>query len=207
MEAQDADKFMVGRGLQVEIVAGGRGVLASAYYQRSAFTDDALTITKVVMDEILSKDQEESVTNAVRLLQLTGAGMCGTREMKLVDESVQLLAKSRDAGSICVSGDGIYKTQNQSSAAVVINLRAKVVRFDVFDFFEDLETYKREIFHPLNDRVEQMEKALANGIAILPVKPDQIFFDCFNEFVEMYSAHKNGLFQSKCDSTIYLPII
>lgn len=207
MEAQDVDSFMVGQGLQVEIGAGGKGVLASAYFQRSAFTDDALTITKIIMDEVLSKDQTPSVTNAVRLLQLTGAGMYGKREMKLVDESVQILAKNRDAGLICVSGEGMYKTRNQSSAIVTIELRARIVQFGVFDLFEDLDTYKREIFHPLNDRVEQMKRALANGITDLPLHPCLIFFDRFNEFAEMYNTHKNGLFQCAPSSTIFLPII
>lgn len=109
------------------------GVLANAYYHWSGYTSSAMLLT----NEIISSDliDDTSISNkvkAVKLLELTGAGL--TKEEFNDDFPSHLYkeAKDRTSGLIAISKEGIEETQSWEEARVTIDLDTQQIYFNIY---------------------------------------------------------------------------
>ena len=109
------------------------GVLANAYYHWSGYTGSAMLLT----NEIISSDliNDTSISNkvkAVKLLELTGAGL--TREEFNDDFPSHLYKESKDrtSGLIAISKEGIEETQSWEEARVTIDLDTQQIYLDIY---------------------------------------------------------------------------
>lgn len=109
------------------------GVLANAYYHWSGYTSSAMLLTnKIISSDLINDTSISNKVKAVKLLELTGAGL--TRDEFNDDFPSHLYkeSKSRNEGLIAISKEGIEETQNWEEARVTINLDTQQIHFDIY---------------------------------------------------------------------------
>ena len=109
------------------------GVLANAYYHWSGYTSSAMLLT----NEIISSDliDDTSISNkvkAVKLLELTGAGLTSDEFNDDFPSHLYKESKGRNYGLIAISKEGIEETQYWEEARVTINLDTNKINFRVY---------------------------------------------------------------------------
>ena len=109
------------------------GVLANAYYHWSGYTSSAMFLT----NEIISSDliDDTSISNkvkAVKLLELTGAGLTRDEFNDDFPSHLYKASKDRTNGLIAISKEGIEETQSWEEARVTINLDTQQIHFDIY---------------------------------------------------------------------------
>ena len=105
----------MGQRLNIEIKKDSK-VLANAYYHWSAYTSSALQMLGDILSGIDEVESSSDIEQAVRLLELTGAGVTG-RERDLIQKSslnnvinfaIQP-AVDRNEGLLAVTEEGIQE--------------------------------------------------------------------------------------------------
>ena len=159
------------------------GVLANAYYQWSGYTGSAMLLT----NEIISSDliDDTSISNkvkAVKLLELTGAGL--TREEFNDDFPSHLYKESKDrtSGLIAISKEGIEETQSWEEARVTIDLDTQQIYFNIYGYV-NIDDYDPE------DRVKIPEQSYNSELDYEDVSFEK-FPELFKEFDLNYSKGK-----------------
>lgn len=109
------------------------GVLANAYYHWSGYTSSAMYLT----NEIISSDliDDTSISNkvkAVKLLELTGAGLTIDEFNDDFPSHLYKESKDRNDGLIAISKEGIEQTQSWEEARVTINLDTQQIHLDIY---------------------------------------------------------------------------
>jgi hypothetical protein len=139
----------MGQRLNIEITKNGK-VLANAYYHWSGFTNSAIELTTQILsrfEEVKKKVAKQKSSNkdlllAIRLLELTGAGIDfkdkeSDRVLTIGNEFKTMI--DRNEGIIGVTRKQIEETRNWEEARVEIDIATKIVWFGVFHSFEDNE--------------------------------------------------------------------
>ena len=109
------------------------GVLANAYYHWSGYTSSAMLLTnKIISSDLIDDTSISNKVKAVKLLELTGAGL--TRDEFNDDFPSHLYKESKDRneGLIAISKEGIEETQSWEEARVTINLDTNKINFRVY---------------------------------------------------------------------------
>lgn len=109
------------------------GVLANAYYHWSGYTSSAMLLTnKIISSDLIDDTSISNKIKAVKLLELTGAGL--TRDEFNDDFPSHLYkeSKGRNEGLIAISKEGIEETQSWEEARVTINLDTNKINFRVY---------------------------------------------------------------------------
>lgn len=109
------------------------GVLANAYYHWSGYTSSAMVLT----NEIISSDliDDTSISNkvkAVKLLELTGAGLIRNEFNDDFPSHLYKEAKTRTDGLIAISKEGIEENQSWEEARVTIDLDTQQIYFNIY---------------------------------------------------------------------------
>ena len=109
------------------------GVLANAYYHWSGYTSSAMLLTnKIISSDLIDDTSISNKVKAVKLLELTGAGL--TRDEFNDDFPSHLYKESKDRseGLIAISKEGIEETQSWEEARVTIDLDTNEINFRVY---------------------------------------------------------------------------
>ena len=109
------------------------GVLANAYYHWSGYTSSAMLLTnQIISSDLIDDTSISNKVKAVKLLELTGAGL--TKEEFNDDFPSHLYKESKDrtSGLIAISKEGIEETQSWEEARVTIDLDAQQIYFNVY---------------------------------------------------------------------------
>ena len=109
------------------------GVLANAYYHWSGYTSSAMLLTnQIISSDLIDDTSISNKVKAVKLLELTGAGL--TKEEFNDDFPSHLYKESKDRtnGLIAISKEGIEETQSWEEARVTIDLDAQQIYFNVY---------------------------------------------------------------------------
>ena len=125
----------MGQRLNIEIHSEGE-VLANAYYHWSAYTSSALELAMTIVSQVDNLvDETDPVIKAVRLLEMTGAGVTGNDDLKVVTDRAPnktfARATSRNEGLIATTEAGIDETRQWAEGEVIIDIGARNVRFFV----------------------------------------------------------------------------
>lgn len=136
----------MGQRLNIEIKSKNK-VIANCYYHWSAFSEEALRLTKQIIDNFDAINDDNEILRAVRLLGITGAGV--TRESisymyknipnfdltvtdgKPVGNYLIPLASSRDNGLIEIDEKKMEEVRNWEAGRITINIDNKTFDFDV----------------------------------------------------------------------------
>ena len=105
-------------------------VLANAYYHWSGYTSSAYELVKMIADSEYWNDNctiMDPVEKAIRLLEVTGAGLTKDEFTDMYPESKYNKSTTRSNGLIAISEEGIQETQYWEEARVTINLTTKMV--------------------------------------------------------------------------------
>ena len=105
-------------------------VLANAYYHWSGYTSSAYELVKMIADSVYWNDNctiMDPVEKAIRILEVTGAGLTKDEFTDVYPESKYKLSTNRNDGLIAISEKGIEETQNWEEARVTINLSTKMI--------------------------------------------------------------------------------
>lgn len=195
----------MGQRLNVEIVFNGE-TKANSYYHWSGYTSSALEITNAILeslDDIMSNiEQEYDVVKAIRLLEVTGAGLTDSeKDYVLNNMEVQnnefSECKDRNSGLIAVSEKGVGETRLWEEARVTIDMTNECVVFSalsILDFDEYNEIYSDED----NEDVKELEKvSFSYDTSCIPFKD---FYDFKNDLDEL---HDRGIYSFIMNDEVY----
>lgn len=169
----------MGQRLNIEIRKDDK-VLANSYYHWSGYTSSSLKLVSLILGELESIKYENDTLRAIKLLEVTGAGLTAS-ELGELDKNIKnndfKQATSRNDGLIAVSDDGISETQSWEEARVEIHLDIETLKLKLYwevdekdydeedkpkyyeaalDYtevsFRDFNTLKGEILKNINDK-------------------------------------------------------
>jgi hypothetical protein len=124
----------MGERLNIEIKENNK-VLANAYYHWSGYTSSSLELTQIVLDNIDKINYDNRIVNAIKLLEITGAGLTkedknyGNKFIKNFDSYSFKDAIDRNDGLLAISPKGIEETEQWEEHRVEINLDTKSIYF------------------------------------------------------------------------------
>lgn len=194
----------MGQRLNIEIKENNE-VLANAYYHWSAYTSSSLELTKIILDNISKINYKNKIVNAVKLLELTGAGLT-ENEMSFAKKYIEEFesynfktAIDRNEGLIAISPHEICYTERCEEHRVEINLDANTVNFDV------LWRWKKDEYIEDYDNFDEDPKY--NSLPIIHnIDFKNISFDKFNEVKEFVDGlYKDDVYRYKIfeDGDVY----
>ena len=109
------------------------GVLANAYYHWSGYTSSAMLLTdKIISSDLIDDTSISNKVKAVKLLELTGAGLTRDEFNDDFPSHLYKASKSRTDGLIAISKEGIEETQRWEEVRVSINLDTQQIHFDIY---------------------------------------------------------------------------
>lgn len=133
----------MGQRLNIEIRKDNK-VLANAYYHWSGYTSSALILTDEILKNIDNVNFDNDVVRAVKLLEVTGAGLTSSEIDNLGEDMKNINFKKaidRNEGLIAVSPKGIDDTQYYEEARVEIHLDTPNIILELYwDIDEDYYT-------------------------------------------------------------------
>lgn len=200
----------MGQRLNLEITDGDN-VLASAYYHWSGYTSSSLNLTNIIMTaikeesnntnekdnniknmndkiEAITKELNDDVLKACKLLRLTGAALTEDQIEyinKNCDDSYKELYKDddivdRNNGLIAITEKEMANTRIWEEARVTIDITNKVINFN--------SIYVEPMAHYLEDYSVNI-----NDLPTTDIDYSNISFDDFEKFSnELYELLKNA---------------
>lgn len=159
------------------------GVLANAYYHWSGYTSSSMLLTnKIISSDLIDDTSISNKVKAVKLLELTGAGL--TRDEFNDDFPRHLYKESKDrsSGLIAISKEGIEETQSWEEARVTINLDTQQIHLDIY-WDVDADDYDPE------DVIKQDEGTYDSELNYEDVSFEK-FPELYKEFELNYSKDK-----------------
>ena len=115
-------------------------VLANAYYHWSGYTSSAYELVKLIVDSgIYCIYIQDPVEKAIRILEVTGAGLTKDEFTDAYPESMYKLSANRNDGLIAISEAGMLETQNWEEARVTINLSTKMIDMGGVYFLDEVD--------------------------------------------------------------------
>lgn len=140
----------MGQRLNIEIKNKGQ-TIANCYYHWSAFTKEALELTKKIIENFDLFDDDNEILKAVKLLSTTGAGLTeesinymysnitGFDLNVYIKERCLRKATSRNDGLINLTIDKMKETRVLEEGRVTIDIENKTFNFYVFYYINDIK--------------------------------------------------------------------
>lgn len=168
----------MGQRLNIEIRKEDK-VLANAYYHWSGYTSSALVLTDEILKNIDNVNFDNEVVRAVKLLEVTGAGLTSSG-IEILNEDMKNIdfekATSRNEGLITISEKGIKETQFWQEARVEIHLDVQNIILDLYwdidegyfinedlpNFYEATIDYKKVSFEKFNSVKNEILENIKN---------------------------------------------
>lgn len=169
----------MGQRLNIQIEANDTDtdetkVLANCYYHWSGYTSSAMELVKEIVDSgIYNLDILDPVEKAIRMLEVTGAGLTKDEFTEAYPENKYKLSTDRDIGLITISEAGILETQNWEEARVTINLSTGMVDMGGVYYLDEVDEEDED--ETLDD-IPELEYDLHTSISD--------FTKVYNEFQE-----------------------
>lgn len=178
----------MGQRLNVEI--HGCGVLlANAYYHWSAYSGEALKITKEILDllddDSFVRQYPDNRELAIRLLEKTGAGANeGEQEAIQNDPALSKYTvqdcKNRNEGLLSITREGMAETRSWEEGRVEIDIVSGTFRFQVYCYMSKKQYLEYEDENSYNE---------------LPIFEEDMCdswdFDEFDKVLEIYNKSKS----------------
>ena len=172
----------MGERLNIEIKKGDK-LLANSYYHWSGYTSSSLELTEMILQNIDKIQCENEVINAVKLLEITGAGLTD-REIEWAKENIHNFSNykikeclGRNEGLIGISENEMAQTERWEEERVEIDILNRKVKFDAI-WIITREEYKA-------DYEDDSEEELYDDIPIYDIDFYNISFDDFPEFKKL----------------------
>ena len=174
----------MGQRLEILIMKDGKE-LANAYYHWSAYTGSSFELARDIVLAIKNRKvrQKDELKKAIRLLEVTGAGVTQSEKeyLKVGSRFKNFRFKpcsGRNDGLIAVSADGMKETRDWQEGQVFIDIGKQKVSFDVWSCFNGKE--ELEEYYP-DEKIEpkRVEKPLESWIP-------------YDEFLDMADEYRSG---------------
>lgn len=156
-------------------------VLANAYYHWSGYTSSAYELVKLIADSgTYSLDILDPIEKAIRMLEVTGAGLTKDEFTETYPESKYKLSENRSDGLIAISEEGMLETQNWEEARVTINISTNMIDMGGVYYLDEVDEEDED-----EDvaNIPELEYDLHTSI--------YEFVDVYNEFQEKVESKGN----------------
>lgn len=162
----------MGQRLNIEIKKDNK-VLANAYYHWSGYTRSALGLAKKILDsKFLNMSSISDKVKAVRMLEVTGAGLTVDEFNEEFTTSKYKQSLDRNDGLIAIPENGISETQKWEEARVEIHIDTKMLKLKLYwDLDEDdidkdtiIEKVETNYFNVSFDDFEKVNSEIYNLI-------------------------------------------
>ena len=158
-------------------------VLANAYYHWAGYTSSAYELVKMIADSEYWNDNctiMDPVEKAIRILEVTGAGLTKDEFTEAYPESKYKLSTNRNDGLIAISEAGMLRTQNWEETRVTINLTTKMVDMGGVYYLDEVDEEDEE---ETTEDIPELEYDLHTSISE--------FTKVYNEFHEKIKSKNN----------------
>ena len=144
----------MGQRLNIEIVDRETS-LANCYYHWSAYTCDALRLTKEIVDAYYDSEAIAGLKMAIDLLEATGGGVDVFEKGRIREQAGKFGhlkfkdCSDRNKGLLSVTEIGKEETRNWEEGRVTIDLSTETFSFEVlsYDTIEDYTEFRDEDFN------------------------------------------------------------
>ena len=174
----------MGQRLEILIMKDGKE-LANAYYHWSAYTSSSFELAKEIVMAIKNRKvrQKDELKKAIRLLEITGAGVTQDEKNYLkVGERFKnfkfMPCDGRNEGLIAVSPEGMKETRDWQEGQVFIDIGKRKVSFDVWSCFNGEEELK-EFCEDEKIEPKRLDKPLESWIS-------------YDDFLDMADGYRSG---------------
>lgn len=183
----------MGQRLEILIMKDGKE-LANAYYHWSAYTSSSFELAKEIVMAIKNRKvrQKDELKKAIRLLEITGAGVTPNEKDYLkVSERFKnfkfMPCNGRNEGLVAVSPDGIKETRDWQEGQVFIDIGKRKVSFDVWSYYNEDEL--KEYYPDEKITPKQIDKPLESWMS-------------YDDFLDMADEYHSGRWY-QCDGVYY----
>lgn len=158
----------MGQRLNIELQAEGI-VLANAYYHWSGYTSSALNLTLQILNNMHIIDMyEDSVVAAIKLLEVTGAGLSEEEYLLLkVEDNPEdkfKLCTSRNNGIISTTEKGMETTRQWEEAKVTIDLGEELIVFDAIYITDPSVSNEEEMISSFGEDYKNLPELDVNDL-------------------------------------------
>ena len=161
----------MGQRLNLEIVQGD-AVLANAYYHWSGYTSSAFDLVKQIVDSgVYYSNIADPVEKAIRMLEVTGAGLTEDEFTEMYSPDKFATATSRNTGLIAISKTGIEETRRWEEANITIDISTGSI--DTGGVFYLIDEYEEQ-----EEQEESVE--LANSLVVDITKFQELYEEITN---------------------------
>lgn len=174
----------MGQRLEILIMKNGKE-LANAYYHWSAYTSSSFELAKEIVMAIKARRvrQKDEIKKAIRLLEITGAGVTQNEKDYLkvggrFKNFKFMPCNGRNEGLIAVSPEGMKETRDWQEGQVFIDIGKRKVSFDVWSCFNGEEELKE---YCEDEKIEP--KRLGNSLES---------WVSYDDFLDMADEYRDG---------------
>ena len=141
----------MGQRLNIQIEANDTDtnktkVLANCYYHWSAYTSSAMElVNEIVNSGIYKLDILDPVEKAIRLLEVTGAGLAEDELTDTYNTPKYKVSTSRNDGLIAISEEGTNSVSEWEESRVTINLTTGSINMSDM-FYDETDEFSSEVY-------------------------------------------------------------
>ena len=141
----------MGQRLNIQIEANNpttdkTEVLANCYYHWSGYTSSAMELVKEIVDSgIYNLDILDPVEKAIRLLEVTGAGLAEDELTDTYNTPKYKVSTSRNDGLIAISEEGTNSVSEWEESRVTINLTTGSINMSDM-FYDETDEFSSEVY-------------------------------------------------------------
>ena len=118
-------------------------VLANCYYHWSGYTSSAMELVKKIVDSgIYNLDILDPVEKAIRLLEVTGAGLAEDELTDTYNTPKYKVTTNRNGGLIAISEEGTNRVAEWEESRVTINLTTGSINMSDM-FYDETDVFSR----------------------------------------------------------------
>ena len=184
----------MGQRLNMEIRKNDE-VLANAYYHWSGYTSSSLELTSEILKNIDNVNFDNDVVKAVKLLEITGAGLTSS-ELEILSENMKDInfkkSIDRNEGLIAISQEGIADTQYWEEARVEIHLDTQKIKLDLYWDIDEEDFVDEDLTNLYETTIDYKEVSFENFNNL----KDEILENIKNEnYYFIYNNEKYGFIE------------
>ena len=184
----------MGQRLNIQIEANNTDtneivVLANCYYHWSGYTSSAMElVNEIVKSGMYKLDILDPVEKAIRLLEVTGAGLAEDELTDTYNTPKYKVSTSRNDGLIAISEEGINRVAEWEESRVTINLTTGSINMSDM-FYDETDEFSSAVYETKIKNLYELKADLNTS---------------FDTFQDLYTEITDNVFRTSHDYDMFV---
>ena len=184
----------MGQRLNIQIEANNTDtneivVLANCYYHWSGYTSSAMElVNEIVKSGMYKLDILDPVEKAIRLLEVTGAGLAEDELTDTYNTPKYKVSTSRNDGLIAISEEGINRVAEWEESRVTINLTTGSINMSDM-FYDETDEFSSAVYETKIKNLYELKADLNSS---------------FDTFQDLYAEITDNVFRTSHDYDMFV---